>query len=457
MGPPPMGMGMGLGDWRGEGVEATNKIGSNNSIEFEKRLGEGVFGEVWKVSYKGRPAAAKVTQCPTGFRKEEIELLQRAQGPCTVRLIAQEEATPKGTALVMTLCEGSLDDKIVKSKGQGLNCHAKERVFLEDLAQVLEGLQMLHEANIIFGDLKPDNLLIYQGHILFSDFGDARDAITDFSGRSVHELGWGSPMYHARPDVLAQSISPKSDMWMLAQTAIHMWNHKAATTNPSPVPEDIPLRHFLVSCLSSSPAERPDVTELLWHIKAELESSPSPQQAPKEAATSGLQPARQAPVRAAQPDPVRRPEYRATEEAVKEEYSERALHEAELNRQTMAEAEQWMQQRRTSHQQKAPDSYKVPRAPRQHQSEEVVHNDPMNRSGRQISFEDEVQKFYGSVADDNSRSRHTDDKQHTTPGWVDRPANRAPPRSHAPASQYTPSWSVDNAQAEPYRFTDVLT
>ena len=77
---------------------------------------------------------------------------------------------------------------------------------------------------IIFNDLKPDNLLMANGRILFSDFGDARYSQEDYSLWPVDAIGWGSPMYHSRPDVIGKNITVASDMWMLAQTSGHMWS-----------------------------------------------------------------------------------------------------------------------------------------------------------------------------------------------------------------------------------------
>jgi len=233
----------------------------NDSVTFIQKLGSGVFGEVWKAEYRGELVAAKFTRCPTGFRDEEVSLLRRAQGDHTVRLIAEEHGTPKGTAIIMELCEGSLNDQVELAKAQR-EPKSVDR-FLHELCTILEGVTALHEQGIMFGDLKPDNLLVQGDQLLFADFGDARDVWAERRARPVHEEAWGSPMYHARPDVMRQKLSCASDMWMFAQTAIHMWDRQAAKVNPSPLPEDIPLRELFEACHQQDPAKRPSAREAL--------------------------------------------------------------------------------------------------------------------------------------------------------------------------------------------------
>jgi len=189
LGNPMMG---GRGGKGGKGPPQRSNRGNNDSVTFLKKLGSGSFASCYEAKYKGQLVAAKVTECPSGFRSEELNLLQRAQGEHVVRLIAVEEGTKEGQALIMEICPGNLEDalkSIPNKSGRG-----NERRYLDWLSQILYGLSELHGEGILFGDLKPENLLVREGgKVLYADFGDARDTKKRLQG-SVHELPWGSPM-----------------------------------------------------------------------------------------------------------------------------------------------------------------------------------------------------------------------------------------------------------------------
>eukprot|EP00656_Telonema_subtile_P003310 TRINITY_DN11510_c0_g1_i2.p1 TRINITY_DN11510_c0_g1~~TRINITY_DN11510_c0_g1_i2.p1 ORF type:complete len:197 (-),score=56.01 TRINITY_DN11510_c0_g1_i2:240-830(-) len=131
--------------------------------------------------------------------------------------------------------------------------------------------------DIIFNDLKPDNLLMDPDSdtLVFADFGDARrfDSTATRPAGNPHELGWGSPHYHCRPDVMSQMLSTKSDMWMLAQLAHHMWTGMQPSSNPGRLSTKMPLYALLQRCLSEKPKDRPSAASVLGAIRKEMRST----------------------------------------------------------------------------------------------------------------------------------------------------------------------------------------
>ena len=94
---------------------------------------------------------------------------------------------------------------------------AKERRFTEDrariyTAEILLAIQYLHKRDIIFRDLKPDNVVVdAEGHALLTDFGLSKEGVLDnISAKSF----CGSVAYLA-PEMLRRSGHGKSVDWYL--------------------------------------------------------------------------------------------------------------------------------------------------------------------------------------------------------------------------------------------------
>jgi serine/threonine protein kinase len=94
---------------------------------------------------------------------------------------------------------------------------SKERRFNEErarlyTAEILLAIQYLHKRDIIFRDLKPDNVVIdAEGHALLTDFGLSKEGVLDnISAKSF----CGSVAYLA-PEMLKRSGHGKSVDWYL--------------------------------------------------------------------------------------------------------------------------------------------------------------------------------------------------------------------------------------------------
>ncbi len=84
---------------------------------------------------------------------------------------------------------------------------SRHKTFTEDeacfyIAEIVLSLVHLHSKNIVFRDLKPENVVLdIHGHAMLTDFGISKDGINDHCSASTF---CGSPMYLA-PEMLSRS------------------------------------------------------------------------------------------------------------------------------------------------------------------------------------------------------------------------------------------------------------
>jgi serine/threonine protein kinase len=246
------------------------------------------------------PTASASAHPPTPVEMEtEIQILSTVANPCVVRFYGVCRV-PTGLAIVTELCEGTLQQELVRLKSQvrADTCWAEESRFrlllLQWMAEVVSGLIYLHSKGVVHGDLKPSNILLQQGQAKLCDFGCARSVYASHSsytgqgtaGYMSPELMEGRKEEERERDEGAVSLFPKVDVFAFGSTCWSMVELK------EPFEEEAPsifwVRDFLVSgrrlrvaneacpsllkslidaCWKHHPGERPSVHELLHTVQ----------------------------------------------------------------------------------------------------------------------------------------------------------------------------------------------
>jgi tRNA A-37 threonylcarbamoyl transferase component Bud32 len=212
-------------------------------FKVERLLGGGGMGLVYvaeQVSL-GRKVALKVLRedllntqgMAERFRREAL-LLSSVDHPSVVRVI-DFGLHEHSMCLVMELAEGvSLQQAIEKEAPFSI---ARAEVIVAQLAQ---GLAVIHAKGIVHRDLKPDNVVLTvtpdgreQARVL--DFGIARLAEPDQQSQvTQHGFVVGTPEYMSPEQAMGQPLDPRSDLYALGLIAFRMLTGTAPFPGPSP-------------------------------------------------------------------------------------------------------------------------------------------------------------------------------------------------------------------------------
>ncbi|HEV8360789.1 MAG TPA: serine/threonine-protein kinase [Candidatus Thermoplasmatota archaeon] len=147
----------------------------------------------------------------------ELEVARRVSHPGLVA-VHDMVRLDDGAVVVMEFVEGgSLRDLLTR---EGRVSDTRVAALLNE---ALDALQALHDAGIVHGDVKPENLLLtHDGHVRLADFGAARSALagrTLVGAMASGGSGPGTLRYMAPEQALGQAATPRSDLYSLGAVA----------------------------------------------------------------------------------------------------------------------------------------------------------------------------------------------------------------------------------------------
>mmetsp|Transcript_31934 Transcript_31934/g.59679 ORF Transcript_31934/g.59679 Transcript_31934/m.59679 type:complete len:541 (+) Transcript_31934:78-1700(+) len=200
------------------------KFGSGGSCTLDTLLGRGMSGSVYacdKLAVKFIKGEAKAMQCAKEYelqRRVNSNFVVKTEGAFVLANPLQfkdgdenKEDIPKGS---MCIVMEKLDTDLRKMKQ-----HFRGRLgFTKKIwLQVLEGVTALHKADIIYRDLKPDNVLSNHDatEVKISDLGLASTGLE----KPRHDLA-GTPAYLA-PEIVTKMIDEKVNIEYTA--AVDAW------------------------------------------------------------------------------------------------------------------------------------------------------------------------------------------------------------------------------------------
>ena len=180
-----------------------------------KLLGEGAYGEVWKVRHKGlgKEYAMKIIEksphCKTQQIINEINILKQLDHPNILKILDFHLTEDKFYIITDFCSEGELFNEI-KRRNQFSEA---ETAFI--IHQLLSAIRYCHKMRITHRDIKPENIMIVGKenngylHVKLIDFGTAKI----FEEGNMQALVGSS--YYIAPEVIKGKYDQLCDIWSI--------------------------------------------------------------------------------------------------------------------------------------------------------------------------------------------------------------------------------------------------
>ena len=185
-------------------------------IRDKKPLGKGAFGEVWKVTHEN----SKKIYCIKMMSKreiyeqqlinqinKEISIMYNINHPYSIKLYNHFEDNDKLYLIMEPASNGNLYSFIENNKNQKIKSN---ETIKKIIIQTIEIIKYLHSKDIIYRDIKPENILLDKdNNIKLCDYGWASYLTKD----QFCKVYCGTPEYVSPEMVKKYPYNEKVDIW----------------------------------------------------------------------------------------------------------------------------------------------------------------------------------------------------------------------------------------------------
>ncbi|SJX65997.1 related to ser/thr protein kinase [Sporisorium reilianum f. sp. reilianum] len=255
----------------------------NITYQLGNCIGRGQFGSVYRALNLNSGQMVAVKRIKLEGRSDdevtelmgEVDLLKSLTHPSVVKY----EGLVRGPDVVSIILEYVENGSLLHTlKAFG---NFPEKLVASYVVKILEGLNYLHEQNVVHCDLKAANILTTKnGNVKLSDFG------VSLNLKAVKKMGnkndaIGTPNWMAPEVIELKGVTTAADIWSLGCTIIELLTGKPpyydmlamsamfriVEDDCPPIPEKCSdaLRDLLKQCFNKDPSKRPSAEMLFEH------------------------------------------------------------------------------------------------------------------------------------------------------------------------------------------------
>ena len=249
-------------------------LGQLRNYDLLEEIAEGGMARVYKALDRETQTVVALKKVTTSAEQVneaaiqgEIDIYRRLQRISSRHVLTVLDAFREENtyALVTEYAEGgSLWDVIVKGGGvddaQPLDPSTAQTIAL----QIVDGLVILHENQIVHRDIKPQNILRCDDTWKIADFGISkftRRPVTGHTFQGAHSRPWAPP-----EQIQGTQAHPSADIYALGRVMLFMLTGKANIGPDSGASEE--WLEIIRKCIEIDPAHRPDVSKVWNELKA---------------------------------------------------------------------------------------------------------------------------------------------------------------------------------------------